>query len=84
MATKQTKTPAEKTAKTAAKAASPNAEAKPAELKTDPEEARARLGATGRNDACPCGSGKKYKKCHLAGDEQAAAPPVVAPTRSSW
>jgi hypothetical protein len=20
----------------------------------------------GRNDACPCGSGKKYKKCHLA------------------
>ncbi|MEO7860734.1 MAG: SEC-C metal-binding domain-containing protein, partial [Nitrospirales bacterium] len=18
----------------------------------------------GRNDACPCGSGKKYKKCH--------------------
>ncbi|MDQ3069903.1 MAG: SEC-C metal-binding domain-containing protein [Acidobacteriota bacterium] len=21
----------------------------------------------GRNDACPCGSGKKYKKCHGAG-----------------
>jgi preprotein translocase subunit SecA len=21
----------------------------------------------GRNDACPCGSGKKYKKCHLTG-----------------
>jgi len=19
---------------------------------------------TGRNDPCPCGSGKKYKKCH--------------------
>lgn len=19
---------------------------------------------TGRNDVCPCGSGKKYKKCH--------------------
>jgi uncharacterized protein YecA (UPF0149 family) len=19
---------------------------------------------TGRNDLCPCGSGKKYKKCH--------------------
>lgn len=19
----------------------------------------------GRNDSCPCGSGKKYKKCHL-------------------
>jgi hypothetical protein len=22
----------------------------------------------GRNDPCPCGSGKKYKKCHEAGD----------------
>ena len=21
----------------------------------------------GRNDACPCGSGKKFKKCHGAG-----------------
>jgi preprotein translocase subunit SecA len=20
--------------------------------------------AVGRNDPCPCGSGKKYKKCH--------------------
>ncbi|MSQ31588.1 MAG: hypothetical protein EXR64_06195, partial [Dehalococcoidia bacterium] len=20
----------------------------------------------GRNDACPCGSGKKYKRCHGA------------------
>ncbi len=43
------------------------------------DEARARLAATGRNDACPCGSGKKYKKCHLVGDEQAAAPPQVEP-----
>ena len=24
----------------------------------------------GRNDACWCGSGKKYKKCHLANDER--------------
>ncbi len=23
----------------------------------------------GRNDACWCGSGKKYKKCHLKSDE---------------
>jgi hypothetical protein len=23
----------------------------------------------GRNDPCPCGSGKKYKQCHLAADE---------------
>jgi preprotein translocase subunit SecA len=29
----------------------------------------------GRNDPCPCGSGKKYKKCHGAGD--AAAPPAA-------
>lgn len=26
----------------------------------------------GRNDPCWCGSGKKYKKCHLASDEAAA------------
>jgi hypothetical protein len=26
---------------------------------------------TGRNDLCLCGSGKKYKKCHLAQDERA-------------
>jgi preprotein translocase subunit SecA len=25
------------------------------------------LPAVGRNDPCPCGSGKKYKKCHGAG-----------------
>ena len=41
--------------------------------------ARARLAGTGRNDPCPCGSGKKYKKCHLAEDEGAAAAPVAAP-----
>jgi len=29
----------------------------------------ARLKTTGRNDHCPCGSGKKYKKCHSAEDE---------------
>jgi hypothetical protein len=26
----------------------------------------------GRNDPCHCGSGKKYKQCHLAADEAAA------------
>lgn len=30
----------------------------------------ARLKDTGRNDDCPCGSGKKYKKCCLHSDEQ--------------
>ena len=26
----------------------------------------------GRNDPCPCGSGKKYKNCHLDKDQAAA------------
>ena len=38
----------------------------------------------GRNDPCPCGSGKKYKKCCQAKDEEArrkeAAPPALIPT----
>jgi hypothetical protein len=29
----------------------------------------------GRNDPCPCGSGKKYKVCHAAEDRARAAPP---------
>lgn len=32
-------------------------------------DAESRLKVTGRNDDCPCGSGKKYKKCHLQEDE---------------
>ena len=28
--------------------------------------------AAGRNDPCPCGSGKKYKNCHLDKHEAAA------------
>jgi len=28
----------------------------------------------GRNDPCPCGSGKKYKKCHLPLEEGAPRP----------
>ncbi len=31
------------------------------------QDARERAGAIGRNDPCPCGSGKKYKKCCGAG-----------------
>ncbi|GAO03565.1 SEC-C metal-binding domain-containing protein [Anaeromyxobacter sp. PSR-1] len=30
----------------------------------------ARALRPGRNDPCPCGSGRKYKRCHLAGDER--------------
>ena len=33
---------------------------------------------TGRNDPCPCGSGKKYKRCHLPLDRQRES--VVRPT----
>jgi len=28
------------------------------------EEEKARYANVGRNDACPCGSGKKFKRCH--------------------
>jgi preprotein translocase subunit SecA len=35
----------------------------------------------GRNDPCPCGSGKKYKKCH--GAAAAAPPPPAAGARPS-
>jgi tetratricopeptide (TPR) repeat protein len=45
----------------------------------DVTQARARLGAAGRNDPCPCGSGKKYKKCHLAADELATLTPPEPP-----
>jgi hypothetical protein len=31
--------------------------------------------SAGRNDPCPCGSGKKYKRCCLLVDEQASRPP---------
>ena len=31
--------------------------------------------AIGRNEPCPCGSGKKYKRCCLATDKQAVRPP---------
>jgi tetratricopeptide (TPR) repeat protein len=43
------------------------------------EKARARLAVTGRNDPCPCGSDKKYKKCHLAEDESVTLAPPTTP-----
>ena len=33
------------------------------DLKVDAAPAERRVQRVGRNDACPCGSGKKYKKC---------------------
>jgi SEC-C motif-containing protein len=37
-----------------------------AEQPEEEEQAPAPPGKVGRNDPCPCGSGKKYKKCHGA------------------
>ncbi len=31
---------------------------------TDPSTTAAEVPRVGRNDPCPCGSGKKYKSCH--------------------
>jgi preprotein translocase subunit SecA len=47
-----------------------------APAKEAPQPARAAPGRVGRNDPCPCGSGKKYKKCHGSqeGEGQAARP----------
>ena len=39
--------------------------------------ARERL-KIGRNDICPCGSGRKYKKCCLRGDEELVRPMTSA------
>jgi preprotein translocase subunit SecA len=38
-------------------------QAGPAQAETAPKPVRA-AAKVGRNDPCPCGSGKKYKKCH--------------------
>ncbi len=41
-----------------------------------PKSPRRAEGKIGRNDPCPCGSGKKYKKCH----GRPGAPPLNVPT----
>jgi preprotein translocase subunit SecA len=38
-----------------------------------PTTVRRSTPKVGRNDPCPCGSGKKYKKCHGAMDSSAAS-----------
>jgi tetratricopeptide (TPR) repeat protein len=65
-------------ADTAAEAATPAA-ASPEDREKLVADAKARLSAADRNDPCPCGSGKKYKKCHLRGDEEASIAPVAPP-----
>jgi len=49
------------------------------DTKAPADAAKERLSAAGRNDPCPCGSGKKYKKCHLQADEAALIVPVKEP-----
>lgn len=39
-----------------------------AEQRLKPATLRRESPKVGRNDPCPCGSGKKYKQCHGAGD----------------
>ncbi|MCB8951714.1 MAG: SEC-C domain-containing protein [Ardenticatenales bacterium] len=36
-------------------------------------ELRREMPKVGRNDPCPCGSGKKYKNCHMRQDMAASA-----------
>jgi uncharacterized protein YecA (UPF0149 family) len=35
------------------------------EMKNDPTPAQLKRRKVGRNEPCPCGSGLKFKKCHL-------------------
>jgi methionyl aminopeptidase len=46
-------------------------------------EALARGVRPGRNDPCWCGSGQKYKKCHLESDERSGGAAVAAPSRAA-
>ena len=48
----------------------------PNERPKSPRKASAKVG---RNDPCPCGSGRKYKKCH----GQPGAPPLNVPISST-
>ena len=36
------------------------------------------MPTAGRNDPCPCGSGKRYKRCCLDKDQAAALAPLLA------
>ncbi|MBC8132580.1 MAG: SEC-C domain-containing protein, partial [Deltaproteobacteria bacterium] len=79
---KATKSPPQSSgdsAKSAHASAAPPAVISPEDREKLMSEARAHLASTGRNDQCHCGSGKKYKKCHLLGDEAASAVPPEAP-----
>ena len=42
------------------------------------------MSAVGRNDPCPCGSGRKYKKCCLATTAQVSGAYTKAESESAW
>ncbi len=43
------------------------------------------MAKTGRNDPCPCGSGKKYKKCCISKDKEPVFQPAYRnPHVSHW
>ena len=48
------------------------AEAKHSPTSGPPTTVRRQTPKVGRNDPCPCGSGKKYKKCHGAQESAAS------------
>ena len=48
-------------------------QAKPGEPEARVEPVRRERPKVGRNDPCPCGSGKKYKKCHGKDEVESAA-----------
>ena len=43
-----------------------------------------RQGQLGRNDPCWCGSGKKYKQCHMRADQGRAPATVAAGAGAAW
>jgi len=54
--------------------------AEAARVRADAEAALARGPVVGRNDPCPCGSGKRYKQCHGSlGAGAPAEPPAQDP-----
>jgi len=50
-----------------------------APAKEAPQPAQRATGRVGRNDPCPCGSGKKYKKCHGSEEGTGTAARPAAP-----
>jgi tetratricopeptide (TPR) repeat protein len=71
--------PKDEAPKDDAKAQDNAADATPEDREKRAALAKERLAAADRNDPCPCGSGKKYKKCHLREDEEATIAPVAPP-----